>query len=509
MAAIPLNLVIFGASGDLTARKLIPSLYNLDRKKRLPEELRIVGVARRPFSDDAFRAKLAPAAREFVKGEWTADSWNAFARRIHYVQGDGSEVSGLEALRAWLEKGEGGAPAEQPVATEGSIGLRSERQGGRRLFYLSVAPELYEPIITNLTEARLATPAKQGPEAWRRLIIEKPFGRDQASARKLNAVVQSHFREDQVYRIDHYLGKETVQNVLVFRFANTLFEPVWNNNYIDHVQITASEAVTVEERGGYYDHSGVLRDMFQNHLLQLLTLVAMEAPARFAADPLRNEKVKVLDAIPVYSGEEAAGRLVTGQYAGYLSAKGVAPQSRTPTFAAVELAIDNWRWRGVPFFLRSGKAMGQRLSEIVIQFRCPPHLMFPLPPGTTLQCNRLSICVQPDEGIHLNFQSKVPDREAMLLKPTDLEFHYKTAYPDAPIPEAYERLLHDAINGDASLFMRADELDKAWEIMDPLIAAAETGRVKPAEYPVGSPGPRAADEFLARSGRAWLSLCHH
>jgi glucose-6-phosphate 1-dehydrogenase len=489
MATIPLTLVIFGASGDLTARKLIPSLYNLARKRRLPEELKIVGVARRPFSDDAFREKLAPAAREFVKGEWTADSWNAFAQRIHYVAGDAGHVEGLAELRAWLSKAEG-------------------TTGGRRLFYLSVAPELYEPILNNLSKSALATPAKE-PGAWRRLIIEKPFGKNQASARALNANVQAHFREDQVYRIDHYLGKETVQNVLVFRFANTLFEPLWNNNYIDHVQITAAEAVSVGSRGDYYDHSGVLRDMFQNHLLQLLTLVAMEAPARFAADPLRNEKVKVLDAVPIYTPEEARTHIVTGQYAGYLSEKGVAPHSRTPTFAAVELAIDNWRWRGVPFFLRSGKAMGQRLSEVVIQFRCPPHLMFPLPPGTTLQCNRLSICVQPDEGIHLNFQSKVPDREAMLLKPTDMEFHYRTAYPEAPIPEAYERLLQDAIQGDAALFMRADELDKAWEIMDPLIAAVESDDgIVPSEYPVGSAGPTSADEFLARSGRKWLSLCH-
>jgi glucose-6-phosphate 1-dehydrogenase len=493
MPANPLSVIIFGASGDLTARKLIPSLYNLCRKKRLPADLKIVGVARRPFSDDAFREKLAPAAKEFVKGEWTADSWNHFAGRIHYVAGDGGQPGGLDGLRDWLARAEEGG-------------------AGRRLYYLSVTPDLYGPIIANLGTngmGGLAAPST-GNEGWRRLIIEKPFGKDRASARALNASVQAHFREDQVYRIDHYLGKETVQNVLVFRFANTLFEPLWNNNYIDHVQITTGESVVVGSRGEYYDHSGVLRDMFQNHLLQLLTLVAMEAPARFAADPLRNEKVKVLDAIPLYAQEEAKEHIVTGQYKGYLSEPGVSGRSRTPTFAAIELNIDNWRWRGVPFFLRSGKALKDRLSEVVIQFRCPPHLMFPLPPGTTLQCNRLSICVQPDEGIHLNFQSKVPDREAMLLQPADMEFHYKKAYPDAPIPEAYERLLQDALNGDASLFMRADELDKAWEIMDPLIAAVEDpgGGITPAEYPVGSAGPTAANEFLARTGRKWISMCH-
>ncbi len=488
MASSPLHLVIFGASGDLTARKLIPSLYSLDRKKRLPAELRIVGVARTPFSDDAFRDKLASAAKEFLKGEWNADSWAAFARRLHYVAGDAAQPDGLDALRDWLAKAEGGA-------------------AGRCLYYLSVAPELYGPIVTRLGEAGMAEPKGEG--GWRRLIIEKPFGKDRASARALNATVGRYFREDQVYRIDHYLGKETVQNILVFRFANTLFEPLWNNNYIDHVQITVAENVAVGSRAGYYDHSGVLRDMFQNHLLQLLALVAMEAPARFAADPLRNEKVKVLDAIPICGKDEACGRVVTGQYAGYRSEKGVDPNSRTPTYAAVELQVDNWRWRGVPFFLRSGKAMKQRLSEVVIQFRCPPHLMFPLPKGTTLQCNRLSICVQPDEGIHVNFQSKVPDHEAFELRPTDLEFHYKTAYPDTPIPEAYERLLQDALAGDASLFMRSDEIERAWEIMDPLIAATEApGAPPPAEYAKGSAGPAVADEFLRRSGREWLSLCH-
>jgi glucose-6-phosphate 1-dehydrogenase len=487
MAASPLNLVIFGASGDLTARKLIPSLYNLDRKKRLPAELKIVGVSRSPFSDDAFREKLAPAAREFVKGEFTNDSWSAFAGRIHYVAGDAGSVEGLAELKKWLEKAEEASP-------------------GRRLYYLSVKPELYGPIAANLSSAGMASPP--APEAWRRLIIEKPFGKNRESARALNAAVAAHFREDQVYRIDHYLGKETVQNVLVFRFANTLFEPLWNNNYIDHVQISASETVTVGGRGDYYDHSGVMRDMFQNHLLQVMTIVGMEAPARFAADPLRNEKVKVLDAVPVPTKEEARAKMVTGQYKGYKSEKGVAADSRTPTYAAVELSIDNWRWRGVPFFLRSGKGLGQRLSEVVIQFRCPPHLMFPLPPGTTLQCNRLTICIQPDEGIHINFQSKVPDRETMMLKPTDMAFSYRTAYPDAPIPEAYERLLQDAINGDASLFMRADELDKAWEIMDPFISAIESpGGVVPEEYPVGSAGPQSADAFLAQTGRTWVSVC--
>jgi glucose-6-phosphate 1-dehydrogenase len=381
----PLTVVIFGASGDLTARKLVPSLYSLDRKGRLPPEVKVVGVARSPLSDDAFRAKMAAGAREFAAADWTEDGWRNFGRRLFYVAGDAVKPGGLDDLKLWL------ANAEGPT-------------GGRRLFYLAVAPTLYGDIAARL--AALDGGVAADPAHWRRLVIEKPFGRDLASARALNQVLRAHFREEQIYRIDHYLGKETVQNLLVFRFANTLFEPLWNYNYIDHVQITVAETVTVGGRGDYYDKAGVLRDMFQNHLLQLLTLVAMEAPARFAADPLRNEKVKVLDAVPVYSLDEAAANVCLGQYAGYRSAKGVPPDSRTPTFAALQLNIDNWRWRGVPFFLRSGKGMAKRYSEVVIQFRCPPHLMFPLPPGSTLQCNRLAICVQPDEGIHLSFQSK-------------------------------------------------------------------------------------------------------
>jgi glucose-6-phosphate 1-dehydrogenase len=484
MPANPITLVIFGASGDLTARKLVPSLYNLDRKRRLPDDLRIVGVSRTPFTDEAFRDKLAPAAKEFVKGEWSAESWDRFAARIHYVAGDAASASGLDALKADLDKAEAGTP-------------------GRRLFYLSVSPELYGPIATRLDEEGMAKPPSA--DAWRRLIIEKPFGRDRATAEALNKTLLQHFREDQVYRIDHYLGKETVQNILVFRFANTLFEPLWNNNFIDHVQITVSESVKVGSRGDYYDRSGVMRDMLQNHLLQLLSFVAMESPSRFTAEALRNKKLELFDAMPVYSAEEAAKHLVVGQYAGYKKEKGVTPDSKTPTFASVELSIDNWRWRGVPFFLRSGKAMKDRLSEVVIQFRCPPHLMFPLPPGQTLTCNRLSICVQPDEAIHLDFQTKVPDRDAMRLSSSDMQFHYKDSYPDAPIPESYERLLQDAIAGDASLFMGAAEIERAWEIMDPLIAAAE--KMEPEEYAVGGDGAKGADAYLARSGRSWLSLC--
>jgi glucose-6-phosphate 1-dehydrogenase len=495
METPPITLVIFGASGDLTARKLIPSLFSLYRKGRLPKEVHIVGVARSPFSHEAFRDKMKKGIQEFAPSEWDAAAWNGFASQLFYASGDATQAAGLEALTAFLKQREG-------------------ERGGGWLYYLAVSPDLAPEIVNRLGEAGLASDnGRDATHGWRRLVIEKPFGHDLQSARTLNQTLRRHFREDQIYRIDHYLGKETVQNILVFRFANTLFEPLWNHNFIDHVQITVSETVKVGDRGPYYDKAGVLRDMFQNHLLQLLTLVAMEAPARFAADPLRNEKVKVLDAIPIYSTTEAAQNVVAAQYAGYRAERGVEPKSPTPTFAVVQLHIDNWRWRGVPFYLRSGKSLAQRSSEVIIQFRCPPHLMFPLPAGATLQCNRLSICIQPDEGIHLNFQSKVPDRDGVVLRPADLEFHYRNTYGEHALPESYERLLQDALHGDASLFMRSDEIERAWEIMDPIIAAVEHPEAGKAglveEYAPGSEGPRCADELLARTGRAWLSLCRH
>jgi glucose-6-phosphate 1-dehydrogenase len=484
-----LNLVIFGASGDLTARKLVPSLYRLARKGRLPADVRVVGVARSPFSDDAYRERMAAGVREHAAADWDRAAWAAFAPRLFYLAADAAKPGGLTPLAEWLRAKDG------------------DKTASSRLFYFAVGPTLYGDIAGQIAAAGLNQDAGAN---WSRIIVEKPFGRDLVSARVLNRTLRTHFREDQIYRIDHYLGKETVQNLLVFRFANTLFEPLWNTNFIDHVQITVAEAVKLEGRADYYDRSGVLRDMFQNHLLQLLAVVTMEAPARYAAENLRNEKVKVLEAVQVHDPAKAGSCVCTGQYAGYRSEKGVAPGSRTPTYAAIELAIDNWRWRGVPFFLRSGKGMAARRSEIVIQFRCPPHLMFPLPPGSTLECNRLAICVQPDEGIHLYFQTKVPDGDGTELRAADMEFHYRTAYPDKPIPESYERLLLDAMHGDASLFMRSDEIERAWEIMDPLIAAAERPDApQPTEYAVGSDGPTCADKFLAQTGKSWLSLCRH
>lgn len=483
----PLTIVIFGASGDLTARKLMPALFSLFRKGKLPKTAQIVGAARSPLRDEQFRDRLKESVQKTSSHEMDAESWPAFARLLTYSAADATASGGLDRLNAWLRQREGS-------------------DGGDRLYYLAVAPELTPLIVQRLGEQDM----NREDNGWRRIVIEKPFGRDRASAQALNQLTHRHFAEQQIYRIDHYLGKETVQNLLVFRFANTLFEPVWNHRYIDHVQISVAEAATVGGRAGYYDSSGVIRDMIQSHLLQLLAVVAMEAPARFAADTLRNEKVKLFDAIPVPTATEAAAQVVCGQYQGYRQESGVAVDSRTATFAAIRLTIENWRWRGVPFYLRSGKGMRTRSTEIVIQFHCPPHMMFSLPKDEILQCNRLAICIQPDEGIHLNFQTKVPAEEGVKLRPADLEFHYRSAYPGVELPEAYERLLLDVLTGDAALFMRSDEIERCWEIVDPLIAAVERAETSPpVEYPVGSDGPETANDFLGQEGRKWVTLCQH
>ena len=341
------------------------------------------------------------------------------------------------------------------------------------------------------------------------MVIEKPFGRDLKSAQALNRTLQGHFDEAQVFRIDHYLGKETVQNLLVFRFANTIFEPVWNRNYVDNVQITVAEQVDVEDRAGYYDGSGVIRDMVQNHLLQLLTMVAMEPPSASSEESLRTQKVEVLKAIRRWSPEEAVRHAVRGQYRGYLEGNGVASGSTTSTYAAIRLYVDNWRWHRVPFYLRTGKAMAEKISEVIVQFKTPPLVAFSLGPGAELASNLLALRLQPDEGIHLRFEAKVPDEEAK-LQPVDMEFHYDSAFTDQAIPEAYERLLQDALEGKARLFIRNDHNEEAWRIVDPLLEGWEASDGSPLHlYERGSWGPAAADAFLAEDGRQWLKSGSH
>ncbi len=479
---VPTTIVIFGASGDLTGRKLIPALFNNFAKGRLPQALNIVGTSRSPFSHDEFREKMRSACEQHAPFHFKPETWDQFAGHLWYIPADAAEHEGMGKTEAGLSEVEGGEPAN-------------------RLYYLSVAPTLYIPIITNLKQHEMQL--EDG--GWRRIIIEKPFGTDLASAKELNRATHSVFEERQVYRIDHYLGKETAQNILFTRFANTIFEPVWTRNYIDNVQITVLETVDVGSRAGYYDHSGVLRDMFQNHLLQLLTLVAMEPPSSFEADALRNEKVKILRSIRPLKPEDT----IRAQYAGYRQAEGVDPQSQTPTYAALKLQIDNWRWEGVPFYLRSGKALNNKASEIIVEFKCPPHVMLRLEETSDFQPNILSMCIQPDEGIHLQMQAKIPDRAAMM--PVSMEFHYETSFRGQNIPEAYEHLLLEALHGDATLFNRSDEIEAAWSIIDPILKGWETQpEASPLTvYEPGSSGPAEADTFLARDGRAWRPGCVH
>lgn len=478
-------MVILGASGDLARGKLVPSLFNLHCRGRLPRGIRVVGLSRTPYGDDAYRDLSWTEVEKYEGLGSKRAEWNEFARNLHYVSGEIGAGDGLAALRERLAQVEEGAAA------------------ANRLFYLAIAPQLYEPAIQAIEGASL----RGGGAGWRRLVVEKPFGWDLESAQAINAAVHRVFTEDEVYRIDHYLGKETVQNVLVFRFANAIFEPIWNRNYVDSVQITVAERVGVGDRAQYYDRSGVVRDMVQNHLLQLLTMVAMEPPSSADPESLRNKKVEVLKAIRKLSPDPATTETVAGQYEGYQGTGGVEPDSNTATYVAIRHYIDNWRWQGVPFYLRTGKAMARKVSEIVIQFRTAPHTMFQLPAGEHLEPNVLALCVQPDEGARLRFEVKTPDQD-MGMRPVDMEFEYRAAFPGQTIPEAYERLLQDALEGDAALFIRNDQIEEAWRVVDPLLRALEGP--DPARvhlYRRGSWGPPDADRLIAATSHRWLQVC--
>ena len=479
------TIVIFGGTGDLAQRKLLPALFQLKFKQRLPESLRIIGVARQELSDDGYRRLMGDGVREIGELAVHSDEWARFAQNLYYVSGHIDNPEDYGRLKQRLED------------------LESGYSIGNRLFYLSVAPRFFAAAIENLGGSGLAREA----EGWRRVVIEKPFGRDLKSATDLNRLVHQVFDEPQVYRIDHYLGKETVQNLLVFRFSNTIFEPLWNRTYVDNVQITAAEAVPVGDRGGYYDQAGVMRDMVQNHLLQLLTMVAMEPPSAMDADSLRNHKVEVLRAIRRWSPEETMQNVSLGQYQGYLEETDVAQESATATHAALRLHVDNWRWHGVPFYLRTGKSMADKVTEILIQFRRPPHMMFSAGPGGEISPNVLSLCLQPDEGVHLQFGVKVPD-QGLTTDSKHMEFHYESAFKDQAIPEAYERLLQDSLEGDASLFIRSDHIEEAWRIVEPLLPEQEgiSGQ-QPHLYAPGSWGPQAADDLLSQNGHRWHTVC--
>ncbi len=493
----PCAMVIFGVSGDLTARKLMPSLYDLAVGQPLPEGFSIVGVSHRDWSEEEFRATMREAVAESARNPLTDESWESFARGLFYVRGGFEDPATYHALGECL----------------GHVD-RERRTDGNRLFYLATSPAFYLPIIRGLAAAGVAERQAnylEPAEGWHRLVIEKPFGHDLASARALIAEMATMFSERQIYRIDHYLGKETVQNILAFRFANILFDPVWNRQYVDHVQITAAEAIGVEGRGGYYEDAGALRDMIQSHLLQLLTVVAMEPPAFFNGNAVRDEKVKVLRSIVPPTGDEVTTRVVRGQYEagfvggrpvpGYREERGVRQGSRTETYVALRLGIDNWRWDGVPFYLRTGKGMPRRVTEVAIEFKRVPHLMFQSVGQFDLTPNVISLRIQPDEGIALRFAAKVPGSRTQ-LRTVRMDFLYGASFGEAG-PGAYERLLLDAMLGDPTLFTRRDEVEAAWRIVQPILDAWEDPTAAPRPYEAGTWGPAKADAMIERDGRSW------
>ena len=491
--ADPCTVVLFGASGDLAKRKVLPAMFDLAQYNSLGERYAIVGFARTPMTNESFRSMAGEAAKTISEvGPIEPAKWDQFASNLYYSSGDYSDQNSYAELAKFLQS------------------LDAEKNlGGNRLFYLSTPPEVYPHIVEQLGRAGLARPTNAN--SWVRIIIEKPFGRDLASARELNKIVLNVFEEKQVFRIDHYLGKDTVQNLLVLRFGNGIFEPLWNRNYVDHVQITASETLGVERRGGFYETAGALRDMIQSHVLQLTSLVAVEPPASFDATAVRNEKLKVLQSIRPFNLEMVAQSVVRGQYApgklgdkalpGYRQEANVDPNSRTETFVAARLLIDNWRWAGVPFYLRTGKRLARRSTEIMIQFRRAPHIVFR---EREVEPNRLILNIQPEEGVSISFGAKRPGTE-MSIGNVTMNFSYREGFGGGS-RSAYATLLNDCLRGDATLFDRGDSVEAAWSLVDPILdvwTAAKTAGVP--VYPSGSWGPKESDQLLERDGRQWYN----
>jgi glucose-6-phosphate 1-dehydrogenase len=493
MPSDPCAIIMFGASGDLARRKLMPALYDLAFHACLAPRFRLLGFARTKMSDEEFRKSAGEALPKGQEEGADEAKKSEFLKNLQYFSGNYDDPDAFQKLSKRLDELDG----------EGQL-------GGNRLFYLATPPEVYPHVIQQLKKANLTK--SKNEKSWTRIIIEKPFGRDLASAKELNAKVLESFDESQVYRIDHYLGKETVQNMLVFRFGNGIFEPLWNRNYVDSVQITAAESLGVERRAAFYETAGAMRDMIQSHVLQLTSLVAMEAPARFDATSVRNEKIKVLQSMRPFTSESVWKSVVRGQYGpgqvdgkpvpGYRQEPGVKPDSATDTFAALKLHVDNWRWSGVPFYLRSGKRLAHPHTEVAILFKRAPHMVFR---GENTETNSLVLNIQPDEGISLSFGAKTPGSQ-MHIRPVKMDFEYKNTFGGSTRP-AYATLINDCIRGDATLFDRADSVEAAWALVDPILKAWETASPPPfPNYPAGSDGPRAADDLTASDGRHWRPL---
>jgi glucose-6-phosphate 1-dehydrogenase len=479
----PCVLVIFGASGDLAKRKLLPALYSLAFRNLLPEPFAIIGSARTKQTDDEFRGTMEEAVKEFARDEFRQEVWDRLAGDMRYVTTEFASDADEDSLARTLTQ------------FDEELGTR-----GNRLYYFSVPPAAFPTLVEEIGERRTTM-------GWTRIIIEKPFGRDLASARELNALLQRYFTEHEIFRIDHYLGKETVQNMLALRFANGIFEPIWNRQFIDHIQITVAETMGIEGRANFYEQAGAIRDIFQNHLLQLVALTAMEPPIDFTADSVRNEKVKVLRSLHtpgpkhVVRGQYGRGFVEGGEVPGYREEPGVAPDSTTETMVAAKLYVDNWRWADTPIYVRAGKRLAKRETSIAIQFQRAPHPPFEEVAGEGLRPNLLMIMIQPDEGISLEIGAKVPG-QGMSIRPVHMDFVYGGAFRSG-LPEAYERLILDAMLGDATLFTRTDEVEEQWAIVDAIVALWQRDRPSFPNYPAGTWGSSSADELLRRDGRSW------